>query len=78
MISANIHRRHMTKGQIAMAVAIIYPEPETGGRGKKSSKMEEFRVGGSYLMRKRLADALYLFLGLSIVIVIGSAIAMIP
>ncbi len=34
VISANIHRRHMTAGQRAMAVAIIYPEPVKGGRGK--------------------------------------------
>ena len=27
-------RRHMTKGQRAMAVAKIYPELEKGGRGK--------------------------------------------
>lgn len=36
VISANIHRRHMTKGQQAMAVAMVYPEPEKGGRGKNS------------------------------------------
>ena len=45
VISANIHRRHMTKGQRAMAVAMIYPEPKrgthseltksTGGLGEK-------------------------------------------
>ena len=29
-MSANIHRRHMTKGQLAMAVAMIFP----GGSGK--------------------------------------------
>ena len=34
VLSANVHRRHMTKGQRAMAVAKIYPEPERG-RGKK-------------------------------------------
>ena len=28
VLSANVHRRHMTKGQRAMAVAMIYPEPE--------------------------------------------------
>ena len=36
-MSANIHRRHMTKGQRAMTVAKIYPEPERGGRGKKAT-----------------------------------------
>ena len=34
VLSANIHRRHLTKGQRAMAVAMIYPKPERG-RGKK-------------------------------------------
>ncbi len=27
----------MTKGQRAMVVAMIYPEPEKGGRGKKAT-----------------------------------------
>lgn len=42
ILSSNINRRHMTKGQRAMAVAMIYPEPEKGGRGNKSSVSEEF------------------------------------
>ena len=36
IISANIHRRHMTKGQLAMVVAMIYPEAEKTAPGKKS------------------------------------------
>ncbi len=40
--AANIHRRHLTKGQRAMAVAMIYPGPEKGGRGKKSFATKEF------------------------------------
>ena len=32
----------MTKGQRAMAVAKIYPEPEKGGRGKKGAACGEF------------------------------------
>lgn len=45
VLSANINRRHMTKGQRAMAVARMYPEPEKGGRGNKinSSKNEDFK-----------------------------------
>lgn len=34
ILSSNISRRHMTKGQRAMAVAMIAPGPEKGGRGK--------------------------------------------
>lgn len=30
IVSANINRRHMTKGQRAMALATIYPEPKRG------------------------------------------------
>jgi hypothetical protein len=42
ILSANINRRHLTKGQRAMAVAKIYPKPEKGGRGKNSSVAKEF------------------------------------
>jgi hypothetical protein len=42
ILSSNVNRRHMTKGQRAMAVAMIYPEPEKGGRGIKASVSEEF------------------------------------
>jgi hypothetical protein len=34
IISTNVQRRHMTKGQRAMAVATIYPEAKRG-RGNK-------------------------------------------
>jgi hypothetical protein len=37
IISSNVHRRHMTKGQRAMAVAMIYPEK---GRGKTPRNLE--------------------------------------
>ena len=50
VISANIHRRHMTKGQQAMAVAMIYPDPEKGGRGKKAPTSGE-------VPSQRIADA---------------------
>jgi ParB-like chromosome segregation protein Spo0J len=42
ILSANIHRRHMTKGQRAMAVAMIYPEAERGGRGQKAASSGRF------------------------------------
>ena len=35
VMSANVHRRHMTKGQLAMAWAQVYPEAKIG-RPKKS------------------------------------------
>jgi hypothetical protein len=55
VISANIRRRHMTKGQRAMAVAMIYPEAEKGGRSKKSSVSKEF--GGERLSCARTVIA---------------------
>ena len=42
VLSANIHRRHITKGQRAMAVAMIYPKPEKGGRGRKTTEIVGF------------------------------------
>lgn len=36
IVSANLERRNLTKGQQAMALAMIYPEPEKRGRGNKS------------------------------------------
>lgn len=53
VLSANIHRRHMTKGQRAMAVAKIYPEPKKGGRGKKAVEITGFGVDQSPLSHAR-------------------------
>ena len=39
--------RHMSKGQQAMAVAMIYPEPEKGGRGKVSTTRRTRLLSGS-------------------------------
>jgi ParB/Sulfiredoxin domain len=33
--ASNLNRRHLTKGQQAMAYAMLYPELKKGGRGKK-------------------------------------------
>ncbi len=41
VLSANIHRRHMTKGQRAMAVAMV-TQPAKGGRGKTVPVLEGF------------------------------------
>lgn len=56
VLSANVHRRHLTKGQQAMATALAYPNPEKGGRGNKinSSKNEEFsRISAGNLSMAR-------------------------
>jgi hypothetical protein len=37
-ISANLMRRDLTKGQKAMALAMIYPEPDGRGRGKRARR----------------------------------------
>jgi hypothetical protein len=51
VLSANIHRRHMTKGQRAMAVAMIYPDRTAGGRGNKNRpELDGFN-------RQRVAEA---------------------
>src|SRR4051812_26948910 len=42
IVSANLARRNLSKGQQAMALAMIYPEPEKGGRGKRSQIQESF------------------------------------
>jgi hypothetical protein len=36
ILSSNINRRHLTKSQRAMAVAMLFPESGKGGRGKKN------------------------------------------
>jgi ParB-like chromosome segregation protein Spo0J len=41
ILSMNVARRHLTAGQRAMAVAMVYPEPGKGGRGKKNSSAAE-------------------------------------
>ena len=45
ILSANVNRRHMAKGQRAMAVAMLYPEPKREGRGKKSLITKDFSSG---------------------------------
>ena len=37
VLSANVHRRNLSTGQRAMAIAMLRPEPEKGGRGKKGA-----------------------------------------
>jgi hypothetical protein len=45
IVSANIRRRNLTKGQQAMVVAKLYPEPEKGGRNKNAVITTEFSSG---------------------------------
>ena len=55
VLSANVHRRHLTKGQQAMATALAYPEPTNkGGRGKKSeTSIKIIEVSSAYLTQAR-------------------------
>ena len=56
ILSANVHRRHLTKGQQAMVTAMAYPDTEKGGRGKKinSLKIKEFEgVNSGYISQAR-------------------------
>ena len=46
IVSANLERRNLTKGQQAMVLAMIYPEPGKGGRGKKNPSIIEGIHGG--------------------------------
>lgn len=47
VVSANIARRNITKGQQALAMAFIYPEPEKGGRGKTTITNSKETLGFS-------------------------------
>lgn len=40
ILSANVRRRHLSKGMCAMAVAIARPDPDKGGRGRERSTSE--------------------------------------
>ncbi len=54
VISANIHRRHSTKGQRAMAYARIVPEADNkGGRGKKNLTTELGGFSTEYVRKAR-------------------------
>jgi hypothetical protein len=52
ILATNVNRRHLTKGQRAMAVAKLYPEsPEKGGRGKTT--VLNTVVSGNYVTHAR-------------------------
>src|SRR5260370_25670169 len=55
IISKNVARRHLTKGQQAMAYALIYPDDGgVGGRGKKGMEINPAATAGfsSRLLKK--------------------------
>ncbi|MCO5129388.1 MAG: ParB/RepB/Spo0J family partition protein [Xanthobacteraceae bacterium] len=57
ILSVNVNRRHMSSGQRAMATAMIYPEPERGGRGKKATETIGFSSQRLSYARTVLADS---------------------
>jgi len=50
ILSSNINRRHMTKGQRAMCVAMIQPE---GQQGKRGTSLISNEVSGGYVRQAR-------------------------
>lgn len=52
VLSANVHRRHLTKGQQAMAVALAYPESKQGKKDKATSVFNT-EVSSAYLNHAR-------------------------
>jgi hypothetical protein len=59
ILSVNVSRRHLTSGQRVMAVAMVYPEREHGGRGqigKLSGKTESLGMKAGQF-RNLLSDA---------------------
>ena len=54
VLSANVHRRHLTKGQQAMAIALAYPEAEKLKRKDSSSlKIKELGLNAGYISQAR-------------------------
>lgn len=53
VLSANIHRRHMTKGQRAMAVAMIYPEAKKYRRGGNPLEIKGLATSDALLSQAR-------------------------
>jgi hypothetical protein len=53
VVSANIRRRHLNRGQRAMALAVIYPRSEQGKRGT-SVNFTEVGVSTEYVQHARV------------------------
>ena len=56
VLSANIHRRHMTKGQRAMAVAMIYPKRTPRGQSSVSEGISYERVSSARTILRYAPD----------------------
>lgn len=54
-VKSRSERRNLTKGQMAMGIALLYPEPEKGGRGKNMSARKAQISGGFSSERLRQA-----------------------
>jgi ParB-like nuclease domain len=52
VLSANIHRRHMTRGQRAMAIAVIHPN-ETGRNAKGGKLAKNLGLSSEYVRTAR-------------------------
>ncbi len=59
ILSANVHRRNLTTGQRAMAVAMLAPEPpEASESGKKGGRGKKGPASGSLsVSSQRIAEA---------------------
>jgi hypothetical protein len=53
ILSANVNRRHLSKGQRAMAVAMLYPEPNAAGRGEKKNPKLSLGFSEQYISQAR-------------------------
>jgi len=58
IVSANLTRRNLSKGQQAMALAMIYPEPDGRGRGNKSSAIKSAETAGFSQTRLKQARSI--------------------
>jgi ParB-like nuclease domain len=57
VLSADVHRRNLTPGQRAMAVAMIRPEPEQGKGGGRGKKKVATSGDVSGVAQQRISDA---------------------
>jgi len=53
ILSVNVHRRHLSKGQRAMAIAKLYPDGGKGGRGSKNPVLNTAGISSEYVKHAR-------------------------